>query len=311
MPHARAKLVCRRSRAERKWQRRKITLEDASLSDTTRHRYTNALLKLLPVLETVTSIAQLDFTLSEWVEAMWKEGEALYLISDALCGLHYYEPWTKRQVPNTWRLFSAWRKLEVPARAPPLTSQLVRSMVAYALHHDDLIWASLLLLGFYGLLRTGEILKLAACDILIGSGHLIISLLDTKTGKRKGGQESIHIDDPLTFEVTSAALALQTSRNLMSAPLWPYSGTAFRKKFAYYCARFGLQKFGFRPYSLRRGGATSHFQQTRSMESSLLLGRWESIRVARIYISDALSFLPGMSFSTFTKKMLCKYPSPL
>ena len=307
----RPQLVTKRTRAERKAQRRNILLEDATITDKTRERYFNGLSRLLPTLERVQQLNGLDYAVSQWIEDQWADGEALYLVSDALCGLHYYEPWSKGKLPMSWRLFSAWRKLEIPTRAPPITSQLIRSMATYALNHHDLSWATLILVGFYALLRTGELLALRPCDILLSAHHAIISLPNTKTGKRKGAQEMVHLDDVFTLEVLGALLRSRETWQAMDSAIWRTSASSFRFRFAHYCKRFGLSQFQFRPYSLRRGGATHHFQTTRSMEAALLLGRWESARVAKIYISDALSFLPAMRYSKFTKQMLARHPPPL
>ena len=46
---------------------------------------------------------------------------------------------------------------------------------------------------------------------------------------------------------------------------------------------------GFKPYSLRRGGATAFFRATGSMEKTLDRGRWSSARVGRIYINDGIA----------------------
>ena len=50
-----------------------------------------------------------------------------------------------------------------------------------------------------------------------------------------------------------------------------------------------VESFGFKPYSIRRGGATAYFRVTRNMEATLDRGRWSSARVARIYINDGLA----------------------
>lgn len=78
----------------------------------------------------------------------------------------------------------------------------------------------------------------------------------------------------------------------------------FRTEFKRYLQEFDLSKHQFRPYSLRRGGATWVFQQTGSMEAALLKGRWGSSRVARIYISDALSYLPGLTHTPTARRTL-------
>ena len=90
-------------------------------------------------------------------------------------------------------------------------------------------------------------------------------------------------------------------------PFWSSRGSAFRTRFKNLCVAFGLQQHAFCPYSLRRGGATHTFQQSKSMEEALLRGCWESSRVARIYIMDALSYLPSIKRSSYTASMLAKY----
>ena len=79
-------------------------------------------------------------------------------------------------------------------------------------------------------------------------------------------------------------------------PFWSSRGSAFRTRFKNLCVAFGLQQ-----------GATHTFQQSKSMEEALLRGRWESSRVARIYIMDALSYLPSIKRSSYTASMLAKY----
>ena len=47
----------------------------------------------------------------------------------------------------------------------------------------------------------------------------------------------------------------------------------------------GLGSFNFRPYSLRRGGATFWFAKHGSLDRLLLQGRWQAPKTARIYIN--------------------------
>ena len=70
---------------------------------------------------------------------------------------------------------------------------------------------------------------------------------------------------------------------------------------------FGLDVHQFRPYSLRRGGATHIFQCSGSMGLAMLKGRWQSSQVARIYISNWLSYLPNSKMSPDTDKLLRQY----
>lgn len=291
------KIISKRTRAERQRQRQRIKLRDAGISKATQERYYIGLTHLLPCLVNIQSLLELDEKVCDWIEESWSSGESLHIVSDALCGLHFFEPWTKKGIPTSWRLFATWRKLEFPARAPPITAPIVYSLASYAIAHNDLSFAVLLLLGFFGLLRTGELLRVCPNDILIGKKQIIISLFETKTGKRDNVSEMVSFYDDFTQEILSAFQQFRKSNKTLLTPIWSFSGQNFRDQFKRYLIKADLLKHNFRPYSLRRGGATWVFQQTGSMEMALLKGRWGSSRVARIYIADGVSYLPGLTFS--------------
>ena len=99
MPVGRPKLLAKRTQAERRKQRKNILLVDAAISERTQERYYIAVRRLLPVLEKVRCNQQLDDMVADWVEAQWVAGETLHVVSDALCGLHHFEPYTKRWCP--------------------------------------------------------------------------------------------------------------------------------------------------------------------------------------------------------------------
>ena len=48
-----------------------------------------------------------------------------------------------------------------------------------------------------------------------------------------------------------------------------------------------LQSFHFKPYSLRRGGATAAFREGATWEQLMETGRWQDVRTLRLYIADA------------------------
>lgn len=300
-------LAGRFSRAEKVRQRAHIDLDDAALTPKTRSRYYVALRKLLPYIEKAQRKGDLDPLACCWIRRMWKQGEPLLTIGDGLSALHFEQPWTKRQLPHAWKLFSIWRKLEVPCRAPPLTLRITRSLAAFAMHEGKLELATCLLLAFHCLLRTGEIFKLYFSDFTLSPTSGLVSLKNTKTGQRHGVHEALAITDMPTLECLLALRAVRRDLRQEALPLWSGSGGQFRQQFSRLCEIFGLQEHQFRPYSLRRGGATHLFQETKSMEAALLRGRWESSRVAKLYISDALSYLPSIVMSSHTRSMMATH----
>ena len=52
-----------------------------------------------------------------------------------------------------------------------------------------------------------------------------------------------------------------------------------------------LEPAVWRPYGLRRGGATHHFRQFGNLETTIFKGRWGSSTTARTYIVEAMSVL--------------------
>ena len=74
-----------------------------------------------------------------------------------------------------------------------------------------------------------------------------------------------------------------------------------------------LNDLHFRPYSLRRGGATFWFNQHGSFDRLLVQGRWAAARTARVYLNDGLAQLadlsPSNSFLIPYLNLYCKSPN--
>ena len=115
------------------------------------------------------------------------------------------------------------------------------------------------------MLRTGEVLGLLSSHIDCAKGALqaVISLGFTKGGKRHGAAESV-------------VLGLEPVVRLVKE--W----------------KLGVASFQFRPYSLRRGGATFFFQKHQNLDRILVQGRWHTQKSARLYLNEGLAVLAQM-----------------
>ena len=78
-----------------------------------------------------------------------------------------------------------------------------------------------------------------------------------------------------------------------------------------------LESWEFRPYSLRRGGATFWFSRHGSLDRILLQGQWMAARTARTYLNEGLSVLteiniPKRVLDPFHRVYLnaCRHPLP-
>ena len=55
-----------------------------------------------------------------------------------------------------------------------------------------------------------------------------------------------------------------------------------------------LQSLGFRPYSLRRGGATHGWLTFADLPRTVMRGRWANLKTAKIYINDGWQQIVNM-----------------
>ena len=95
---------------------------------------------------------------------------------------------------GAWKLLKVWQLHELPARAPPLTIQILEVLCGrMAQISYDVALA--LYVAFRFLLRTGEILALENRDILISDSTVILFLGITKTGPRNPHSGSANLVD--------------------------------------------------------------------------------------------------------------------
>ena len=195
------------------------------------------------------------------------------------------------QISKAWRLLKTWSINEIPNRAPPLPEKVVWAMAGRAFFHGHNSFGISLIIGFYTMLRSGELLDLKSSHILCPQHEkqALISLGLTKGGKRMGAAESV-------------VLGIQHAVNLVkrwkqvakpSTCLAP-SPVKWRSLFSECLSALGLASFQFRPYSLRRGGATFWFSKHQSLDRILVQGRWAAQRTARIYLNEGLAVLASM-----------------
>ena len=190
-----------RSTAERISARAGICLKDCGLTLKTKLRYQAALRNLLPVIDSVASIDDLDPTCEDWVELQWSQGATLGSIGDALCGLQFYWPEVKGKLRGTWRLYKNWRRLEVPTRAPPISALIVQAFIGYLMRQEHYTGAFLIALGFHAYMRTGELLNLQFKDLQLGSKTGICTVRGGKSGLRNNIDEAIAIYDRSVLEL--------------------------------------------------------------------------------------------------------------
>ena len=148
-----------------------------------------------------------------------------------------------------------------------------------------------LLVAFHCFLRIGEMFALRPGLISLNSGFTgIVALPWTKIGQRRGAQELVTIESP---EI-GARLAAVMETMAIGDTLVGMTNGVFRQWFTAANDRLALSHLKFKPYSLRRGGASEYYRATGNLQGALMRGRWSGIAVGRIYITEGLSLLTQM-----------------
>ena len=140
-----------------------------------------------------TNKSKLDPLVCDYLERLWCQGFGRGLACDTLAGLQDLQPGLRTHMPAAWRLLKTWQTNEIPSRAPPIPEHIVHAMCGWAIFKGWGSFAVSLLVGFYSMLRTGEILGILSSHIECAPGAMqaLINLGMTKGGKRHGAAESV------------------------------------------------------------------------------------------------------------------------
>jgi hypothetical protein len=286
------------TRTERANERAAIGRLSANrVSERTRQRYLIAAEQFLAWvrghgLPHASTWEELEWQLTEYVEYLWETGETKGLANDTLSGVSHFLR-TRRRYPGAWQLLTVWSRLEVPNRAPPLSAHMAMALAGWGLQQGRIDFSAAVVTGFHLSLRVAEILSLAQHVITIGPDFRGgVSLPWTKTSQQRGAREVVSIDDPLVGWLITEALAVSPHSKVLQM-----SGPAFRVMFNTGIAALGLSQIGYRPYSIRRGGATHDFLAHHDLQRSLLRGRWSQLRTAKIYVTDGAALIQELKLT--------------
>jgi len=234
-------------------------------------------------------IWELDAAVSDAIELAWDSGLSRALVGNLLSGMEHFVNPLRGQFKESWRLWKVWGQREVPARAPPLSGRAVLGLCWYMWVWGYKDAAVVTYLGFHRFMRTMEFVSLQVNQLTFGSEKVHVSLQASKGAKRRGIVEGVTVDDAW----------LCGALRQCCADLWP-GDTVLRLTPRQYRVLFdeAIKALGlgpdFKPYSLRRGGASQFFQRTGNMDVTMEVGRWGNIRTARTYVNVALLELTAM-----------------
>ena len=246
----------------------------------------------------------LDLALCSFIESLWDEGDSKNETIDCVSGVLHYLPQLKGKVPGSKRLLVAWGQVRIAGRASPLNTFFLAALAGKAVALNDRRLAVSLLLGFHCMLRTGELLKIRKMDLSLMERHSrgIVVLHEIKSGQRTASSETVVI-----FDACLVRMLAIVCRDLALAEFLVVLSAAFRAKFARLVHEAGLPKCNWKPYSLRRGGATTVFLHHGQLDRTMVRGRWASAKTARLYIDDADSMQAQLVVTCQQNRTMAKW----
>jgi integrase len=240
-----------------------------------------------------------------YIEELWEEGLPRSWAAHTLSGLAKLCPYLKGSFPLGWTYYDTWKKHELPQRAAPLSVQLLKAMAGYLIFKNkNYSLAICMLLTFHCMLRISEALNLKVRDMeATSSNTFVLHLGFTKGGKRRGETESVEASDPSVLEF----LRWLCVNKEPGDSVFELNYTQFRSSFHALVQVFGLNDFGLKSHSLRRGGTTFEFRGHGSYDLICQRGRWSNPRTARLYITESIEMTQALTYPKRAIELMSKY----
>eukprot|EP00438_Fugacium_kawagutii_P028087 Skav223936 [mRNA] locus=scaffold2593:648325:649230:+ [translate_table: standard] len=248
------------------------------------------------------STTELDECMGEFINELYQEGESVSHAGWLLSGFKRFLPSLRRELMTAQQYYNNWLRDHVPIRAIPMPWDVLKTMAAVAYEQRQVDLATTLLLGFVFFLRTMEMVQLSTDDLHFDhrTHSVVITLANTKTSRK--AHQTLVIQNKQLCRLFARLIA-----ELPKGKIWTFQPRGFRLCFAALLHHIGADPCHFTVYSIRRGGATHSYVESRSLDYVTVQGRWKDIRTARIYLDDARAALLRMDFPGPLKTQMRQY----
>ena len=260
---------------------------------------------------------EIDMVLDPFVHAMHKDEKrsSFSVAKHAVLFVQILRPRPKKRLQSTWSTLKAWEELKPSEFRMPLPLPLLVAIVCksrlFAVNAVDRktegLWynfAALVMTGFFGLLRPGELLSITAKDVSLphslslAAPHAVIRLCRPKNSRHLGIQQFVSITNPDAINWLSWMVL---SKKEPDRPLWQSTDREFRRMFSTVTEALKIKSLKFSPASLRAGGATWLIDEGVEVSKIRFLGRWTNMNSLEHYVQVAraqqltLSILPKVA----------------
>ena len=242
--------------------------------------------------------------LIEYGRELYSAGSAYGIFAETINAVVVERPLLRRQLIGAWDLAFVWLSDEPHQHHPAMPLSVMAATVSVALAWGWAHEAAVILMGWAGVLRVGEILAASRrelvlpCDAVPGTTFALLIIRQPKTRGRTAKHQAARIDqeDIISF------LTAMYKNSKPEEMLWPFSAATLRKRFGSLMTALSLptrkepDQVVFDLGSLRPGGASWMLHSTESPQTVQRRGRWASARVMEIYLQEVL-------VTTFTQRL--------
>ena len=241
---------------------------------------------------------------------------SLRLAKHALLFCQAVWPRLRHHLPESWAAIRTLQDLRPRGVRTPMPLPLVLSMIIAARartlcvvgvsRETWLLFACLLEVGFFALLRPGELLNLKACDVgtlnslSLGLPRCTLHISCPKNRRSMGPEQFV----VLTHRCACMWLTYFAGLCRPHECLWLASAQEFRSRFHSVCRCLGLLHCRLTPASLRAGGASYFYLSGMPISSLKFMGRWTSEATLAHYIQFATAQQVLLRLSDRTSRKL-------
>ena len=255
---------------------------------------------------------RIDSALASYGHFCFRENRSHLSFAETLNAITDLQLDLRRMLVSAWDVAWNWKGLEASNNNVAMPSQVLQAAVALALLWGWSDLALMLLVGFLGMLRPGELCALLVKDFVFtavnGRDTCFVFIGKPKMRRIGPRREHVRLDD------SELLMALRHAFEGCSpnTPFCPCSQLEFSANFRLLMNGLKLptqQGSGLTPASLRSGGATFWYQLTDSPDFVRFRGRWANLRMLEVYIQEvgAATFLNDQPLST--RKQVASFAS--
>ena len=209
-----------------------------------------------------------DEILEQFVRSQHATGHrsSLRQAKHAVLMIQIMRPRLRRSLQSTWEALKSWEESQPASFRAPMPLALLAAMVcssriradSCASDRERVLWftfSALLFVGFFGLLRPGELLNIAGRDVSLpnsltmGSCFAVVKIARPKNARQMRVQQFIEVRHPDAINWLSWLKAT----HLDDRPFWQSTSNRFRHMFKQICGTLQISQLQLSPASLRAG----------------------------------------------------------